>query len=218
MILLTALLALAAVGFLPAASWGGEGDGATQNAAVAVNKKDGSSEFKFKFAITQTSAEVINHSNAAVAFASCIECETVAIAVQVVLVTGNPHTVTPQNIAVAFNELCEACLTFASAYQIVKSTGGPVEFTEAGRQRLNSIRKGFKDLRAEIDQLSLAELHARVEGLKAQLKALIDEELVPAADDDDGETAGGQLDENESEDQGDPDGAEEAKRRAAAAA
>ena len=67
-------------------------------AAVAVNTKDGSSVFRLAFSIKKVAGDVVDNANAAVAYSSCESCRTIALSIQIVLVTGDPETVTPENI------------------------------------------------------------------------------------------------------------------------
>ena len=115
---------------------------AADDTAVAVNLKDGAEVIRFSFNIRQTLSEVVDDSNAAVAFSSCEDCRTIALSIQVILVISNPDTVvTPENLALAINQDCMSCETLASAYQFVLGTGGHVRFTAEGRQRLAALRK-----------------------------------------------------------------------------
>jgi putative peptide zinc metalloprotease protein len=180
---------------------GGEGRSG-DNAAVAINTKDGSSLFRLAFSIRRVAGEVVDNQNIAFAYASCESCRTTAIAIQIVLVEGSPSTVTPVNVAVALNENCTLCQTFASAYQFVVGTNGPVRFTAAGRRELAQIRKALRDLRKE--DLTPAELDARVKALMERVRRVLAQELVPIArgsgdgeDDDAGE--------DEEFDEGEPD-------------
>jgi putative peptide zinc metalloprotease protein len=169
--LLALLLALGTAFARPDAAQAGD------NAAVAINTKDGSSLFKFAFSIKKVAGDVVDQTNAAVAFSSCESCETTAIAIQIVLVTSNPSVVTPTNIALAINQNCTLCETFAGAYQIVLGTGGPVRFTDEGRRRIVEIKKEIKRLRES--DLSPFELAARLDGLVGELKQVLATELVP---------------------------------------
>src|SRR4051794_38824808 len=73
------------------------------NTAVATNTKDDSFVFKFAFKVSKTAGDTVDASNGAAAVSSCSYCETVAVAIQVVLVSGDPSTVAPSNVAVAYN-------------------------------------------------------------------------------------------------------------------
>src|SRR5437763_2488324 len=91
-LLLAALVALPAGGGAAIALADG-GD----TSAVAINTKDGSSVFKLAFAIHQVSGSVVDNQNAAVAYSSCTACQTVAISIQVLLISSDVSTFTPPN-------------------------------------------------------------------------------------------------------------------------
>lgn len=151
------------------------------NAAVAINTKDGSRLAKVAFAIRYVAGDVVDEANAAVAFASCNDCQTVAIAFEIVLVQGSPSVVTPTNIAIAINENCTLCTTAALAYQFVVGTGGPVKFTVEGLRELAEIRAELENLRTQFEQgaITLDELKARVDVLVDRVKRVLETQLVP---------------------------------------
>jgi putative peptide zinc metalloprotease protein len=153
---------------------------ADDNTAIAINTKDGSALFKFAFSVKRVAGDVVDNGNAAVAFASCENCQTVAIAIQIVLVTGDPSVVTPTNLALAYNFECTLCETMASAYQFVFGNGDNMRFTAEGRRALAEIRQEFHDLRKESESLSLAEIDARVRALVDRIRVVLQNELVPA--------------------------------------
>ncbi|MDQ1710841.1 MAG: putative peptide zinc metalloprotease protein [Frankiaceae bacterium] len=156
------------------------------NIVSVVNTKDGADIFKMVFDIRRVTGDVVDNGNAAIAYASCTDCKTVAIAIQIVFVTGNPSTVAPENVAIAVNENCTACETLASAYQFVVSTNGPVTFTKDGWRRLREIRKGLERLRQ--GDLPIAEIQTRLDALMDELGDVLRTELVPVdrhRDDDD---------------------------------
>ncbi len=88
---------------------------AQDNTAVAVNTKDDSSVFKHAFKISNVMQPVVENQNAAVAYASCSDCRTVAIAIQIVFIAGDADVVSPENVAIAINDGCMACETLAAA-------------------------------------------------------------------------------------------------------
>ena len=147
-------------------------------AAVAVNTKDGSSVFRLAFSIKKVAGDVVDNTNAAVAYASCDSCRTIALSIQIVLVTGNPSTVTPQNFAIAINENCTSCETLASAYQWVLGTDEEhVRFSPEGRHAINQIRKELRELGKS--DLPVDELQARVHQLMIRLGTVLRTELEP---------------------------------------
>lgn len=151
---------------------------AQDTAAVAVNTKDGTSVFRLAFSIRRVMGDVVDTSNAAVAYASCESCQTVAVAIQIVLVMGDPSVVTPTNLAVAINEGCTACETLASAVQYVLGVGGPVHFTAEGNQALAELRTELRELLAA--GLPIEELAPALEDLTSRLGDILAAELVAA--------------------------------------
>lgn len=153
---------------------------AKDTSAVAVNTKDGSTLFRFAFSVRQIMGGVVDQTNAAVAYASCNECTTVAISVQILLVSGTPDEVTPTNLAVALNESCTECQTLASAYQFVFGTGEELRFTSEGRKQIADIRKRFKDLRKS--GLTTDEIKAQADALAQELRQVLVDEVTVRGD------------------------------------
>lgn len=180
--LAVAVLLALAVGLGPAslASAQGEPSEGDTNEAVAVNTEDGASVFRLAFSIRHVADGVVDQENLAVAYASCTDCRTVALAFQVVIVMGDANYVAPVNQAAALNDQCVECLTFASATQIVVGVDGPVVFTPEGQRRLAVLRGRMAALEARIDQLTAAQLAAEVSSIEQELIAILEEELVPA--------------------------------------
>jgi putative peptide zinc metalloprotease protein len=145
-------------------------------AAIAVNTKDGASLFDFAFQVRKTMKDAVEHTNAAVAYASCTECSTVAISFQVVLAGGDPDSVTPTNIAVALNEECASCVTAAFAYQFVIAGDGLLLLTGEGQRRLAQLRQ---DLRALEDaDLTIEQLQAQLDSAADEIRDVLATELV----------------------------------------
>jgi putative peptide zinc metalloprotease protein len=170
-ILAAALFAFALAAGAPSAAHAG-GD----NAAIAVNTKDGTTVFKVAFAIRHVMGDVVDQANAAVAYNSCTDCASVAIAFEIVLVEGNPSTVTPTNIAISFNENCEACVAVAEAYQFVLGTGGIVHFDSEGNRVLAEIRRELHSLRKE--DLTIEQLQAELDSIQARIADVLANHLV----------------------------------------
>lgn len=168
-LLFAALLGLGAVP-APATAQG-------DTTAVAVNTRDGADVFRLAFSIRRVMSETVDTANAAAAVASCTDCQTVAIAFQVLLVFSDPEVVTPENLALAMNVECTLCDTLASAYQLVLTTDGVVRLTAEGNRRVQEIRLALLRLRAS--GLSGPELQVEIDKLYDQLSEVIRTELVP---------------------------------------
>lgn len=173
---LLALLAVLAVALAAPALAGAQEGG--DNAAVAENTEDGAYLFDFAFSLRQVMGDVVDETNTAVAYSSCEDCQTVALAVQVVLVMSDPSVITPENVAVALNEDCSSCATLAMAYQLVIGRGQPVRLTGAGRAGIAALRQDFREL-GEDDELTLEEIQGETDELIAELRLLLAEQLVP---------------------------------------
>ena len=148
------------------------------NTAVAIKTKDGSDLFRLSFAIRRVMGDVVETTNAAVAYASCTDCTTTAIAIEIVLIQSDASTITPTNMAIAINELCTLCTTVAQAYQFVLTTGGNVYFDAEGNRILAEIRRRLEQLRNA--QLTVADLQAELAAIKAQILDVLQNHLVAA--------------------------------------
>src|SRR5438270_2919585 len=149
------------------------------NTAVATNTKDDSFVFKFAFKVSRAAGDTVDAGNAAAAVASCNYCETVAVAIQVVLVSGDPSTFTPTNVAIAYNQNCSECVTLADAFQFVFGTGArPAHLTPEGNRRLAEIRQEYEQLRHS--GLPPDQLQARIGELAQQVYDVFTNDLVPA--------------------------------------
>jgi putative peptide zinc metalloprotease protein len=171
-ILLAALLGLGLSAAKPAGAIAGD------NAAIAVNTKDGTTVFKVAFAIRHVMQNVVDDANGAVAYASCTDCAAVAVAFEIVLVEGNPDVVSPTNVAIAINENCDMCVAVAEAYQFVLGGSGAVHFDAEGNRILSEIRRRLHSLRKE--DLTLEQLQATLDEIAAQISDVLANHLVPS--------------------------------------
>jgi putative peptide zinc metalloprotease protein len=157
---------------------GGAGAGGMDNEVVLVNTQDGRHLARSSVAVAPVLGDVVDNQNAAYAYSRCSDCRTVAVAVQVVLVMGNPSSVTPRNLALAVNQDCERCESMASAYQYVLTTDGIVHFSAAGEREIAALRGEIAGVTGS--DLPFAELDARLDALVERLWQVIDNELVAA--------------------------------------
>lgn len=166
-LLLVALVALVAAMAAPATAQ------SQDNTAVATNTKDGKSVFKLAFSVKNATGEV-DATNAAVAYASCTDCKTVAAAIQVVLVSGDVDSATPENVAIALNYDCTECETLAAAFQFVYGDGQELEFTKEGKAKLQELKKRFHDLKQR--DLTLVELAGEIARIAAEVQLVVENE------------------------------------------
>lgn len=155
----------------------GTGGGGKDNAIVVVNRHDGKNDHRAGLGMARVLSEEAGNKNFGYAYSSCTDCRSVAVAVQVVLIMSNPSVVTPQNFAIAVNELCTRCTTVALAYQYVITTDGVVRFSAEANSRMASLERQISSL-AGSSELDPPTLVARVDPLVKQIWALVDTELV----------------------------------------
>ena len=166
----TLVLALAGASTTPAR--------AQDNTAVAINTKDGTDIFKLAFKIARVNQDVVDQSNAAAAFNSCDDCQSIAVAFQVILIFSDPAVVDSQNLALALNVECDSCVAFASAYQWLLTTDGPVRFTAEGNERLAALKKRLRDLLNS--DLTIEQLQAELDEIRDEVADILATQLVPA--------------------------------------
>lgn len=173
-VLVLALVAVA--GPAPAgADEGGGVRGAANNIVQVVNQVDGATRARSGVAVSRNATDTVGNQNLALARASCTGCRTVAAAVQVVVVEGNPTTFAPENAGVAINENCTNCRTFAYANQVVLSPHHPVHIGDGARDRMEAVYEQIDG--AVRSGQSFPELSATLDRLTAQLVAIVQAEI-----------------------------------------
>lgn len=165
--------AVLAVGALPSGAEGG-----ARHAVIVSNQSDGGHQARAGLQVSSVGAPSVSPENLASAQASCTDCRTVAVAMQVVFLTGDIREAGPRNAAVAVNSDCTRCETLAAAYQYVLSTDGPVFLSTDGQQEVNRIRAQASSIASS--DLALPDILAQLDELDAELVAVVDRELQSA--------------------------------------
>jgi putative peptide zinc metalloprotease protein len=136
-----------------------------------VNTKDGSTQYDVAFALVWADGSSVTNRNEAYAFASCHQCTTVAVAFQVVLITGSARVAIPQNVSGALNYSCVQCVTYALAQQLVLTV--PASLTPQATQSLDSLWAQIESFAATIKNLPLDQIRARLLGYQDQIQAIV---------------------------------------------
>jgi len=145
----------------------GEGD----NQALAVNTTDGGTVYDVAFALVWADGDSVLNTNEAYALASCKECQTVAVAFQVVLVVGQVDVVVPQNLSAAVNYSCVECVTYALATQLVLSL--PESLDPRSLAELEALWREIAAFGASLEGVPLSELQARLSAFEAQILEIV---------------------------------------------
>jgi putative peptide zinc metalloprotease protein len=140
--------------------------------ALATNSTDGGVKYVVAYSVvTVPDGQAVDEENSAYALASCKACKTVAVSVQVVLVVGQTHAITPINVAEALNNNCPYCVTTAIADQIVVTlrSAPPDELVRALTASLSRL--------GAIDTLGADATPADVAAAVAAVQTEIEQEL-----------------------------------------
>jgi putative peptide zinc metalloprotease protein len=151
------------------------------NRAESFNTTDRSVAYDVAIAMVWVTGEnpVLN-TNAAYAYASCVDCVTVAVAFQVVVIVGYADVIVPQNLAAAANYECFECITAAIASQLVVTVDSMPGVED--QVALADIWDEVAAFAATIPTLPLAEVLTRLEAYKGEIVAVLeDSPAAPAA-------------------------------------
>jgi putative peptide zinc metalloprotease protein len=149
----------------------------TDNVAVASNTQDGRTVVALAIKIVQTDSSTVDAANAAVAAASCTDCQTVAVALEGVLVIGSPDNFSPTNLALAINSECTNCQTLAAAYQKVVQHDTRVRISGEGRREIAAIRTDLLSLRNS--GLDIVTIRQRVNDAAARFVNVLETQVYP---------------------------------------
>lgn len=150
-------------------------EGGAKQVILAFNEGDGSELVRSGTQVTSTGSNTAAPENLAYAKASCTDCRTVAVAVQVVLITRRSNVITPKNVAVAVNIDCQGCRTMAAAYQCVVTTDGPVTVGSEGERKISQLRSDIAAVAGSDEDFGTIELE--LDRLVDELWAVIDHAL-----------------------------------------
>lgn len=144
-----------------------EGGGGPSNVVKVSNKNDGKFRLKGKIQVNRIPGDNAQPTNDAEAYASCTNCETFAVALQVDLISRTATTIAPQNVAIAVNVQCSHCYTVARAVQYVIQVDDPAQMPDDVRALVNQMQDQLKAAAQDKDATA-AQTEARVDAVIAQ--------------------------------------------------
>ena len=157
-----------------------DGAGGANNVVMATNTVDGSTVARDRVQIAYDPADTVANSNIATAQSTdCVACRTVAVALQVVLVEGDPSDFEPANAAVATNGGCDTCQTYAFAFQDIIQPGQVVYLSGDAQQELSSLRDQVDGITNDTT-LSYDDMKAQLESVFAQIVATVSQDIQAA--------------------------------------
>ncbi|HEY7623410.1 MAG TPA: hypothetical protein VIA63_00135 [Candidatus Limnocylindria bacterium] len=146
-------------------------DGAPRNEVRLQNKQDGRFMARASIRMHRIKGDDVTPVNLALAQATCTDCQTIAVAVQVAFYERGAHNVQPQNIAIASNVGCTHCVTIARAIQYV------IPVDDLKKDVPDEVKRLVKDLDKEaryfasiksIDELNSDEANRRLQRILDQ--------------------------------------------------
>src|SRR5919204_5772639 len=104
---------------LPDANAGGK------NVVKVINRTDDSLRVDGRVQFNRIAAPNAGPEDIAIAYSQCHNCQTMAVALQINLISTHSNNVQPKNVAVAINYQCSGCVTIARAIQYDISVDDP---------------------------------------------------------------------------------------------
>jgi putative peptide zinc metalloprotease protein len=156
-LLLTLLMAIPlAMHSSPAAAVGGP-----SNIVIATNRSDGRLAIRANAQVTREPGMIAAPQNFAFARASCTNCQTIAVALQLNFAGRDARYIAPQNVAVAANDQCTGCTTIALAYQVFFTVDDPTAMPEGVRGVLQDFDAELRAVSTD-PNVTLADAESRI--------------------------------------------------------
>lgn len=137
------------------------GGGGPRNLVKVQNVQDNQLRVDGNVQLGRIPGPMVAPANVAESYSSCTSCQTLAVALQVDLITPDSQRATPQNIAVAVNYNCTDCDTIAVALQYVLTVDDPTQVPDEANQVMAEMRQELKQMHGD-QSLTLADAEARV--------------------------------------------------------
>lgn len=147
------------------------GGGGAKNVVKVNNRTDDRRRLRGRIQLNQIPGPTVEPVNYAEAHASCTDCETIAVALQVNLIDRDARKVTPQNAAVAINVECIRCRTIAVALQYVYSVDDPREVPKEVDELIRTMDRELREIGKDRDA-SLSDVITRVNDVIGRFQTL----------------------------------------------
>jgi hypothetical protein len=141
--------------------------GGPHNEVRLENTEDRRFKARASIKLHRITNDDVDPVNIAFAQGRCTDCQTIAVAVQVVLYQRGARSVQPQNIALAANVGCTRCVTVARAIQYVIPVDDPKEVSAEISGLIKDIDKELRFLASvkTWDQITSDESMARLQSV-----------------------------------------------------
>lgn len=147
------------------------GGGGGKNQVRVVNQEDNTLRIVGRIQLNHIDGPTAAPENFADAYSSCRQCQTLAVALQINLISTSTSDVRPQNAAVALNYQCTGCTTVAKALQYNLSVPDPNRTASDVRDLVHAMKAELQRLRTE-PGLTIDQAEAQVNSVITQFQQL----------------------------------------------
>jgi hypothetical protein len=144
----------------------GQGGGA-KNVVVLQNRVDGRLTTRSQVQLNRIPGPTAGPVNLASGESSCTDCQSLAVALQIDLISRTARSITPENAATAVNSGCMRCYTVARALQYVIQVDDPTQVPPEVTQLIQAMNRELTAIQAD-PTLSLDQAEARINAVLAQ--------------------------------------------------
>jgi hypothetical protein len=145
--------------------------GGPKNVVLAQNLNDGRLRVRGNVQLGRIPGPTAAPVNLARAYSSCVDCQTLAVALQLDLVTAGTHQAAPENVAVALNYECTGCHTVALALQYMLTVDDPTQVPDEANRLMARMHQELAALQSD-PNLTLGDAEARVLAVVAEFEDL----------------------------------------------
>jgi putative peptide zinc metalloprotease protein len=143
-----------------------------RNEVVVHNCTDARLRVRASIQLNTIPGRVVAPLNLAYAEGSCLECKTLAVALQVDLYSGErAREVRPENYAIAINTTCTRCVTVARAIQYVQPVEDPRDVAKDISDTVEALDEELRAIQSD-PSVSLSEAELRLNAVLERFKAL----------------------------------------------
>jgi len=147
------------------------GGGGITNMVTLRNYQDGKLRIRGNIDLNHIHGPRVEPRNMASAYASCTDCQTISVALQLALYERTAAYVAPENSAVAVNVGCTRCYTVARAMQYVLPVDDPDETPAEVAELIRQMDRELQQIHVN-KSMSMAEAEARIDDVIARFATL----------------------------------------------
>jgi hypothetical protein len=147
------------------------GGGGANNMVLLHNQVNGGLTARGNVQVNQIPGPSVSPVNCAYATSTCLDCRTLAVALQINLISRTATFIAPRNVARAQNIGCQGCKTAALALQYVRQVDDPTSMSPEFASLVQRMNDELRVLQTD-PGLTLDQALAQVDGVLAQFQDL----------------------------------------------